>query len=130
MKRIIILVCSLGWMSCERLVTVGQEPEAIDFQIVGTLHEPRLVSPKDGIMLSRSRQVSLRWESIISATRYSVQVSKDTSFSTLFFSALTDTTVIQTTPFDDGRFFWRVRASNARLTSPWSSFREFGISLE
>ena len=130
MKRIIILACSLGWISCERLVTVEQEQEAIDFQIVGTLHEPRLVSPKDGIILSRSRQVTLRWAGIISATKYAVQVSKDTSFSALFFSVVTDTTVVQTSPFDNGRFFWRVRASNVRLTSPWSSIREFGISLE
>ena len=130
MKRILVLVCSLAWMSCERAVTVEQEPELIDFQIVETLHEPRLVSPKDGAILLRSRLVSLRWGNIITATRYTVQVSRDTSFSSFLFSVVTDTTAIQTPPLEGALFYWRVRATNVRLTSPWSSIRLFVISLE
>ena len=128
--HLVCIVLLVAAVSCDRIVASEQEPEAIDFQIVNTLHEPHLVSPKDGSTLRMGRPVTLRWGNIVSATAYTAQISGDSLFGVFLLSASTDTTFFLTTPIEGGRFYWRVRALNERLTSPWSSVRQFAVSIE
>ena len=107
-----------------------QEQEVVDFQIENTLHEPRLLSPKDGSVISRSREILLRWGTVVTATKYTVQVSHDSFFVNPEYSAVVDTTATRTTTLQHVLYYWRVRARNDRLESPWSEMRRFNISLE
>ena len=70
-------------------------------------------------------------ENILSLKNELIASTNDSLFAISLFRAATDTTVLSMTLNDGGHYYWRVRASNATLTSPWSSIRQYyGISLE
>jgi uncharacterized protein (DUF427 family) len=98
--------------------------------MTNVLHEPRLVSPKNGRVFTTTSSVLLRWSWVPSAEYYSVEVATDTVFSRIAFSALRDTTFTTTTPLEGITFYWRVKAHRDQSVSPWSERRSFIIRNE
>jgi hypothetical protein len=92
---------------------------------------PGLVSPADGAT-GLSATVVLTWSVSTDAVEYQVQVSSDPQFG----STLIDMRSIKGTTFTAGplpygaTFHWRVRASNANGTSPYSVARTFSIEAQ
>lgn len=116
---------------CERLIE--PEPSEDDTAFVyltNNIYEPKLVSPKDGGVISRSREVLLRWVWIPTATSFTVQVAFDSLFARKAFVAQTDTSFVRTTSLPGFQYFWRVRAVRDRTESGWSAVRTFYIRLD
>lgn len=128
-SRIVVALFPL-FLGCERVIELNQSMDSADLSVTNVLREPRLMSPKDGRVFTTTSQILLRWEWISAAKTYSVEVSTDTLFSRVIFSAIAETTVVRTTPLEGTRFYWRVRAHNDRLFSPWSEFRTFYIRFD
>jgi hypothetical protein len=124
------VVLFISMMGCERSLDLNESTDAGDLSVTNVLHEPRLISPKDGSVFTTTSQILLRWGWVSTAKQYSVEVSTDTLFSRVLFSASAETTFVRTTPLDRTRFYWRVRAHNGRLASPWSEFRTFYVRFE
>ncbi len=124
---IVILLFAGG---CERTLEPDVSTTLTDSSILQNLHEPRLVSPKDGRVFTTTTQILLRWGWVSSAKRYYAEVATDTSFSRVVFSSITDTTFVRTPSLEGIRFYWRVKAHNDRMESPWSEFRTFYIRYE
>lgn len=123
-------VVFLFLLGCERSLDLNESTDTADLSVTKVLQEPRLVSPKDGRVFTTSSQVLLRWGWISAANRYTIEVATDTLFSRVVFSAAAETTFVRTTPLEGTRFYWRVKAHNDRLTSPWSEFRSFFVRFE
>jgi hypothetical protein len=70
---------------------------------------------------------ALSWNAAARATSYRVQVSKSSTFVTLFFSHSGLTTSSASVAGLSARavYYWRVRASNAGGNGSWSSVRKF-----
>jgi hypothetical protein len=85
-----------------------------------------LLSPSDGES-SVSVAPTLTWSAEASASNYDVQVSGNSSFSTLLFSATVEETEATVLPALESstRYFWRVRGSNACGTGSWSTVNDF-----
>jgi subtilisin family serine protease len=89
------------------------------------LAAPNLVSPSNGANVSRTP--TLTWSAVTGATSYRVQVSTSTGFGTLAFDQAVGGTSVTVSPALAGKtsYFWRVNASNATETSPWSAVGNF-----
>jgi hypothetical protein len=124
---IVILLFAGG---CERTLEPDVSTTLADSSILPNLHEPRLISPKDGWVFTTTSQILLRWSWVSTAKRYSAEVATDTLFSRVVFSTTTDTTFVRTVPLEGMRFYWRVKAHNDRTVSPWSDVRTFYIRNE
>ena len=88
------------------------------------LTAPTLVSPGDGANVSRNP--TLTWNTVTGATSYRVQVSLSSTFGTTAFDQVVAGTSVGVTGLaGKTTYFWRVNASNATETSPWSAVRSF-----
>src|SRR5262249_60996574 len=82
---------------------------------------PVLSSPPDGAT-GVSTSPTLSWNASAGATSYECQVSTSPTFATLVSDqpGLTGTSTTVTGLASNTTYFWRVNASNAGGTSPWS----------
>ncbi|HEX7607692.1 MAG TPA: lectin like domain-containing protein, partial [Candidatus Cryosericum sp.] len=86
---------------------------------------PVLSSPADGTTLG-SLTPTLTWAIAAGAASYTVQVSHSSTFGTTVLSQTTSATSLTTPTLAAAtRHYWRVNATNAAGTSPWSSIRSF-----
>ncbi len=100
------------YASKRRFTTVAQTPIA-----------PQLVSPINGA-LNQTIAVTLRWKKSINTTTYRIQLSKDTSFTTIVLddSTLIDTSKVISSLSYSANYFWRVRATGIGGTSLYSPY--------
>lgn len=116
-NRIIKIIFLFGLIvfvnSCKYPIT--NEPELV-------LQAPILAYPANNAV-DISTPPIVRWNTSIGATKYTVQVSTDSTFSTYTYnqSDVTDTTQLVTGLNNLVRYFWRVNAANSSGTSDWSA---------
>ncbi len=87
---------------------------------------PVLIKPTNGAS-DVVNPVAFSWEPVPAATSYNIQVSQDSTFSSID-KELFDITSTETTVYGlmEGRtYFWRVNASNANGTGPYSQIWRF-----
>ena len=87
---------------------------------------PTLISPANNAS-NISRTPTLSWNASAGASSYRVQVSTNSGFTSLVFdqSGITATSTIVPGLGSRTYYYWRVNASNANGTSPWSASRRF-----
>ncbi|MDZ7269889.1 MAG: SBBP repeat-containing protein [candidate division KSB1 bacterium] len=87
---------------------------------------PALLAPPNGAK-DLTMPVTLSWEKVEGAATYHLQVATDSAFTTLAVEQekFTATTVKLTTLTAGTTYYWRVAASNAGGTSPWSASWSF-----
>jgi len=89
---------------------------------------PSLVSPSNNAR-DVPADVTLSWGSVAGADSYRIQISTNNDF----VATVVDNGGLQTTSFTVAglaagtRYYWRVSATNAAGTSPWSSTRTFTV---
>ncbi|MDH7515172.1 MAG: YCF48-related protein [Bacteroidota bacterium] len=103
------------WSSIWSFTTIGQVPQA-----------PRLLSPQNDttrVPLSRN----MLWENVAGALTYTVQVTTDSSFTTVLYDVpnLGETRYTVSGLVPSTRYFWRVSATNVYGTGPWSEVWHF-----
>ena len=100
------------------------------FYFVITPTTPALISPIDDLLITDSTTTFI-WTSVLYASRYQLQVDKDSSF---FSPVIDDSTVSDTfytpTMLPDTIYYWRVRAGNRFEWSDWSSTWNFEINAK
>lgn len=118
------------WRVCG-LNLAGQGPwsEIRSFTTVDpsqALTPPVLVSPANGAS-GVARPVVLGWQSEPSATRYEVQISELSNFSTLVFSKndISASTYTVQGLLGNSLYYWRIRAVTDYATSEWSTVWSF-----
>jgi hypothetical protein len=86
----------------------------------------QLASPPDGATATLL-QPTLTWTATSTAVSYQVQVSVGSAFSntTVDVSGISGTSYAPTSLANSTVYFWRVRATNAGGTGPWSNARSF-----
>ncbi len=90
---------------------------------------PVIVSPEDEAEIRNVLTPVLRWNAVLDAARYHVQVSEDPAFPTLIFedSTIIDTWV-QVGPLEDNiTYYWHVSAENSGGTSTYSGTFSFTV---
>lgn len=102
------------WSNVWRFKTIPPLPTA-----------PLLASPDSGAV-NRPTTLSLKWNSVVAADSFRVEVANDTSFVLPFRDkTVADTQVSITGLAFDTLYYWRVRAQNILGISPWSSTWNF-----
>jgi hypothetical protein len=93
--------------------------------IVGSPRVPRCIAPADNASQCPLR-LTLRWETVENTTSYRVQVSTDSTFTTLMYDAagFNDPALVIAGLTEDTRYFWRVNCSNA-FGNTWSNPARF-----
>jgi N-acetylneuraminic acid mutarotase len=86
------------------------------------LGTPTLFAPLNGAT-AQVLPLALTWSTVTNATSYRVQVSSDSTFSTV---KVDDSTLVSASKTVDSltrgvKFFWRVRAKNATVVSSWTT---------
>jgi hypothetical protein len=88
---------------------------------------PMLISPGNDTSL-KTDEVYMSWESVAGATEYTVQISQSSGFGTTSLN-LNDSSSSANVSYrywiGDEVNYWRVKASNAGGTGPWSSIWSF-----
>lgn len=89
---------------------------------------PALSNPADNAQ-SLSNPPTFRWKSTTGATNYRLQVSTMTSFLIPVYNqdVGSDTSMTVTNLNNNVKYYWRVSASNAHGTSPWSEVRDLSM---
>jgi Tol biopolymer transport system component len=108
---------------------LDENPYTFSIQGQGTVAPPTaptLSSPANG-STSVLLNISLTWNSVITATSYQLQVSTDPSFASTLVNqtGLTTSTYNLTGLLNNTLYYWRVNASNAGGTSGWSEVWSF-----
>ncbi|MGQ9604224.1 MAG: S8 family serine peptidase [bacterium] len=87
---------------------------------------PTLVSPANGAT-NVSIPVTLTWNASSGATSYNVQVSTNSSFTSLVYNqtGITSTSTTVSNLSEGTLYYWRVSATNSAGTSAWSSVWSF-----
>jgi len=88
---------------------------------------PALVSPPNGATNIPASPITFTWNVSTGATSYQLQVSTNSSFSSTVVDrdTISNTSSSVTGLANDTTYYWRVRASNAGGTSPFSSTWRF-----
>ncbi|MFA7246884.1 MAG: hypothetical protein WC169_06935, partial [Dehalococcoidia bacterium] len=83
---------------------------------------PAMSSPSNGTNVS-SASVNFSWGTVSGATKYQVQVSTQSNFSTLYrYNGTTATSfTMNKFPNDGTVYYWRTRAGNAAAWGPWNT---------
>lgn len=68
------------------------------------------------------------WHSVLTASHYELQVSRDSMLSVLYDSTNTADTFYESKQWDAGPYWWRVRACNESGCSQWSSNAHFTVT--
>jgi hypothetical protein len=92
------------------------------------LNSPVLVSPEDSAS-GQPIPVVFRWNSVLDATQYELQISTDTNFASMEFdsSSIADTSIEIGTEVLQREviYYWRVRSIKHHVESNWSDIRYF-----
>lgn len=95
---------------------------------VMSLSAPSLIIPENSTYLDFNQEFS--WSSIIGATSYKIELSKDSTFKSNKFSDSLMVTKYKFTNLDyNTKYFWRVKAKNSVVESEWSNIRNFTTTL-
>lgn len=130
LRRLVAIALSASVLACERVVEFYEDEPEVEVQLADLLHEPRLISPKNGRIIGTSSQILLRWRWVPAASTYSVEVAHDSLFTQTAFSALVDTTLVRTTRLEGSTFYWRVRSNKDQQSSPWSDIFKFYLRTD
>jgi len=97
-----------------------------DGYIHGTMHPPVLISPADHLNGVATNPV-LNWGGSGCAPLYSVEIATDSLFSTIVqdYPSVFGTSLSLSGLNLETTYYWRVRAYNALLTTPWSAVHRF-----
>jgi hypothetical protein len=101
--------------------------QRIAFTTINTLvTAPSLLLPESNAMHIPCT-TSFTWNKIPDATRYHIQVTTSSDFSSLIFedSTLTDSAVINSSLQNNITYYWRIRAKRDVFYSNWSAPRQF-----
>jgi uncharacterized protein (TIGR02145 family) len=100
--------------------------ETWSFTTLNTLEAPALISPKDGYTQLNDRNPNLDWEDVSDALNYTVQVANNTGFSPFEEEEIVNNSQWPASGLDwNTTYYWRVRANNESVSSPWSEVRNF-----
>ncbi len=90
---------------------------------------PVLVSPANGTSFVDSVALNFDWNDVPTATRYIIEIARDSSFADIFQfdSLLTASNYRNTISFTPSRYYWRVTAHNIFGYSPCSTKSWFDI---
>jgi hypothetical protein len=93
-----------------------------------TLGAPRLLSPSPSSFL-RDNTPTLDWSDVEGAASYQLLVDNDPSFSSPEINTFPSSSeyTVPDPGLSDGTWYWKVRAKNGPLTSPWSEARSFTV---
>lgn len=100
--------------------------------IVGTPASPILVAPPNGA-IGISRNPVLSWNPVPNANSYRVQVSLDSNFGSTLVNAVTGSATQYTVPTAlqyGTKYYWKVNATNAGGTGPWSNIWNFTTLIQ
>lgn len=100
------------------------------FYVLNAPDVPVLLSPRDGGN-GNSAEITLEWKEVPTAASYHVQVSRDRTFTTI----IVDADAVTSTRYNiknevisnNSVYFWRVNATNAGGTVPWSETWCYGV---
>jgi hypothetical protein len=91
---------------------------------------PILMLPENG-STSQPKNPILKWNPVPNATSYQVQISLDSTFTTILFDSANITSTSIQIPQNilniNTKYFWRVNASNASGSGPWSAIWNFTV---
>lgn len=80
------------------------------------------------VVSGRSDYVTVKWQSVKYADKYTVHMSEYQSFSSVKIFGSTEDTVINLSGTEEGlKYYWRVQARNIAGAGPWSSALEFTL---
>lgn len=84
------------------------------------LETPVLTTPANKAKDQETDDLDLTWQSVTDALSYEYEYSEDNTFATSFLAEVSTTTATLNSLDNDQIYFWRVRAKNGVITSPWS----------
>lgn len=88
------------------------------------------ISPAPSAFLAMDVQPDLVWRTTLNADGYEVEVATDTGYTnTVMSETLTDTSITTTGLENITVYYWRVRAHNAGGNGPWTTRRQFQLSV-
>lgn len=96
-----------------------------------TTTAPDLIYPPDNATIN-TLTPEMDWDSLVTATNYSIQIAVDSLFSTIILSQLTDNSSYSINSGDlsaNTDYYWRVRTNNDGGIGPWSKVNKFKIVL-
>ncbi len=107
---------------------IGDWSTPFGFSIVSAPQAPVLIGPADDEVGTVSEPL-LEWEPSVNAATYQLQVSRNSTFTSIAFVALDlSGTNIKVGPLDIATtYYWRVQARNAIGASPWSPVFRFTV---
>ena len=99
----------------------------------GLMPAPYVLSPTNNTIIKELPTYT--WESVEGASSYEVEISKTNTFSTKVFpleeTQIHETTLSPNIEYEDGIYYWRVRAvSGVNDKGAWSSIMQFNLSRE
>ncbi len=125
--------CSLVWVLIIIPLLVhpcaGRSEIVSPIRVKGPPMAPSLISPSNHSTMDL-RRPSFYWTEVEGADTYTLQLDKDSSFSTQSLIVVNGLESSSFTPIMDlslGRWFWRVKAVNSTGSSPFSQSWEFTI---
>jgi hypothetical protein len=91
---------------------------------------PTILFPLDKLVKTDTA-LRFNWNKVNNATRYRVQISLDSTFSTTFkLSVVTDTSLIVSGFSYNKTYYWRISSEDSIKTSRWSKFYTFQTKLQ
>lgn len=110
---------------------IGTSPRSQTFRFSVLLppSQPVLITPVNDSTFDTST-VTFRWHRSPTGSSYIIEIADDSLFGTavIIDSSLSDTTYLNSVPFLNGRYFWRVTSHNAAGYSPRSQTASFIIN--
>jgi len=89
---------------------------------------PLLLSPEEGVFIE-DRAVELKWQDIIGAVYYEVEIAPDSNFTEVILSSMVvDETKFSYEPSTEAEYWWRVRTGGFGRVGDWSKPSMFVIS--
>lgn len=114
------------------IVGAGQWSTVWTFSVLNAPDSPQLLSPQNGAA-GQSVTPTLIWQKSPTAENYRIQISKDIAFSDIIHDINNLATNEYTLPNglldNNAQYFWRVNASNAGGTVPWSNTWSLGTGF-
>ncbi len=121
------------WRTCAvNIAGAGQWTPMWTFSVLNAPDSPQLLSPNNGAA-GQSVTPTLIWQKSPTAESYRIQISKDLLFNEIIYDQNGLNTNEYTLPTgllsNNAQYFWRVNASNAGGTVPWSNTWSLGTGF-